>query len=91
MKIPRKIKKELKKVECLQIQQPSIKAFPDMINVNKITFTQYVGVKFKLGIKVNKWTRLIERNIIRENKRVLQKQIDNEILKKMMSCIPKRI
>lgn len=76
-KVPRKLKKELKKVECLSTSQPSIKMSPNPFSPVKMIFTQYTGVKFKKGVVKNKWTRLLERNIIRENKRTIHKHMEN--------------
>lgn len=76
-KVPRKLKKELKKVECLAIYQPSTKMSPNPFSPANNNTTQHTRVKFKKGVVKNKWTRLLERNIIRENKRTIHKHMEN--------------
>lgn len=68
-KVPRKLKKELRKVDCLETSQPSIKMEPNPFSPSKMMFTQNLRVKFKEGIKINKWTKRLVRNTIREVRR----------------------
>ena len=68
-KVPRKLKKELKKVECLSTSQPSIKMSPNPFSPSKMMFTQNSRVKLKEGVKINKWTKRLVRNILREVRR----------------------
>ena len=39
-KVPRKLKKELRKVDCLETFQPSIKMEPNPFSPSKMMFTQ---------------------------------------------------
>lgn len=68
-KIPRRLKKELCKVDCLETSQPSIKMEPNPFSPSKMMFTQNLRVKLKEGVKMNKWTKLLVRNILREVRR----------------------
>ena len=80
-RLPRKLKKELKKVECLQTSQPLIKMSSNLSSPNKMISTQYQTVKFKEKIWKNKWTKRLERNIIREFKRS-QSNVLKDIVRK---------
>jgi len=55
-KVPRKLKKELRKVEFIE-QSAAYVATPVCI------------VKLKEGVKLNKWTKRLVNNIYREKKR----------------------
>ena len=68
-KVPRKLKKELRKVDCLETSQPSIKMEPNPFSPSKMMFTQNSRVKLKEGVKINKWTKRLVRNILREVRR----------------------
>jgi len=77
IKVSRKLKKELCKVDCLETTQPSIKTTPNPFSPIKILFTQYTRVKLKDDVKVNKCTKRLVRNILREVKRNHRHQIEN--------------
>lgn len=68
-KVPRKLKKELRKVDCLETSQPSIKMEPNPFSPSKMMFTQNSRVKLKEGVKINKWTKRLVRHILREVRR----------------------
>ena len=67
-KVPRKLKKELRKVDCLETSRPSIKMKKNPFSPYKMMFTQQ-RVKLKEGVKMNKWTKRLVRNILREVRR----------------------
>lgn len=46
-KVPRKLKKELRKVDCLETSQPFIKMEPNPFSPSKMMFTQNSRVKLK--------------------------------------------
>lgn len=62
-KVPRKLKKELSKVEC--IEQSAAYVVPPVWRV-----------KLKEGVKLNKWTKRLVNNIYREKKRAYKQMSD---------------
>lgn len=46
-KVPRKLKKELRKVDCLETSHPFIKMEPNPFSPSKMMFTQNSRVKLK--------------------------------------------
>lgn len=89
-KVPRKLKKELRKVDCLEISQPSIKMEPNPFSPSKMMFTQNSRVKLKEGVKINKWTKRLVRNILREVRRNHKRNMELA-MKRQMEWIHKGI
>lgn len=89
-KVPRKLKKELRKVDCLETSQPFIKMEPNPFSPSKMMFTQNSRVKLKEGVKINKWTKRLVRNILREVRRN-HKRNTELAMKRQMEWIHKGI
>lgn len=89
-KVPRKLKKELRKVDCLETFQPSIKMEPNPFSPSKMMFTQNSRVKLKEGVKINKWTKRLVRNILREVRRNHKRNMELA-MKRQMSWARKGI
>lgn len=74
--IPRKLKKEMRKVECIEKRQPLWKTHmhtSPMGDSMTYGFNDNLGrVKFKQGVRFNKWTRILVRNIQREERTFFQ-------------------
>lgn len=62
-KVPRKLKKELRKVEC--IEQSAAYVVPPVCRV-----------KLKESVKLNKWTKRLVRNILREVRRNYKRNME---------------
>lgn len=89
-KVPRKLKKELRKVDCLETSQPSIKMEPNPFSPSKMMFTQNSRVKLKEGVKINKWTKRLVRHILREVRRNHKRNMELA-MKRQMQWIHKGI
>lgn len=89
-KVPRKLKKELCKVDCLETSQPSIKMEPNPFSPSKMMFTQNLRVKLKEGIKINKWTKRLVSNILREVRRNHKRNMELA-MKRQTDCIHKGV
>ena len=84
IKIPRKLKKEFRKIECLEQTQPYCN-YPNAMNAptTKMTMTYHQRVKLKDGAKRNKWTKRLVNRIIREQLQLYRKALDNMIKRQM--------
>lgn len=89
-KIPRKLKKEFCKVDCLETSQPYIETKPNPFCPSKMMFTQNSRVKLKEGVKMNKWTKRLVRNILREVRRNHKRNMELA-MKRQMDWIHKGI
>lgn len=95
-KVPRKLKKELRKVECVEMsKQPEfVRHFHTHPYGDSLTegfvFKNTFRVKLKQGVKVNKWTKRLVRNIYREKKRAYKKMSEIAI-ERQMSWLKKGI
>lgn len=89
-KVPRKLKKELRKVDCLETSQPSIKMEPNPFSPSKMMFTQNSRVKLKEGVKINKWTKRLVRHILQEVRRNHKRNMELA-MKRQMEWIHKGI
>lgn len=86
IKIPRKLKKEFRKIECMEQTQPYWnyhlnEAFTPTIT--KMTFYVNQRIKLKEGAKRNKWTKRLVNHIIREKTAFYAKVMDNMIKRQM--------
>lgn len=88
--IPRKLKKEFEKVDCIEKTQPRFNYPQNPFQTSKFEFITYQRVKLKDGVKVNKWTQRMVRNIYREIKRE-QKQALDRIIEKQLDWARKGI
>ena len=95
-KVPRKLKKELRKVECVEMsKQPEFVShfhthpYGDSL-IEGFVFKNTFRVKLKQGVKVNKWTKRLVRNIYREKKRAHNKMSEIAI-ERQMSWLKKGI
>lgn len=77
--IPRKLKKEFKKVDCIEKTQPRFNYPQNPFQTSKFEFTTYQRIKLKDGVKVNRWTQRLVRNIYREIKREHKQALDRMI------------
>lgn len=83
-KIPRKLKKEFHKIECIEQTQPHWRYPNEMIaSVTKMIMTYHQRVKLKDGAKRNKWTKRLVNRIIREQIAFHAKAMDNMIKRQM--------
>ena len=83
IKIPRKLKKEFEKVDCIEKTQPRFNHPKNPFQTSKFEFITYQTVKLKDGVKVNKWTKRLVRNIYREIKREQKQALDRMIEKRI--------
>lgn len=77
--IPRKLKKEFKKVDCIEKTQPRFNYPQNPFQTSKFEFTTYQRTMLKDGVKVNRWTQRLVRNIYREIKREHKQALDRMI------------
>lgn len=83
-KIPRKLKKEFHKIECIEQTQPHWRYPNEMVaSVTKMIMTYHQRVKFKDGAKRNKWTKRLVNRIIREQLQFHRNAMDNMIKRQM--------
>ena len=82
-KVPRKLKKELYKVDCIETSRPSFKTEPNPFSSTKMVFTQSQRVKLKDGVKSNKWTKRLVRNILREARNNQREQMYRAMKRQM--------
>lgn len=84
IKIPRKLKKEFRKIECMEQTQPHWRYPNEMVaSVTKMIMTYHQRVKLKDGAKRNKWTKRLVNHIIREQLQFHRKAMDNMIKRQM--------
>jgi len=87
IRVPRKLKKELCKVNRLENSKPFIETLPTISfssSPTKYTFTEYVRVKLKNDVRQNKWTRRLIRNILLEVKRNQRELIEKEMKRNLI-------
>lgn len=85
IKIPRKLKKEFRKIDCVEQTQPHWNYhLNEMVTpITQMTFTVNLRVKLKDGAKRNKWTKRLVNRIIREQLQFHTKMMDNMIKRQM--------